>query len=55
MSELVSFLCRIREPGSLTLLETSDSPYYYPDGSLRATLEARLAVRKLWEVFQSFS
>ena len=32
-----------------------DSPYYYPDGSLKVTLEARLAIRKLWEKFQPFT
>jgi hypothetical protein len=32
-----------------------DSPCYYPDGSLRVILEARLATRKLWEMFQPFS
>jgi len=36
-------------------LQYPDSPYYYPDGSLRVTLEARLAIRKLWEKFQPFS
>ncbi|KAF9647720.1 hypothetical protein BDM02DRAFT_3097695 [Thelephora ganbajun] len=35
-------------------LQYPDSPYYYPDGSLRVTLEARLAIRKLWEKFQPF-
>jgi len=35
-------------------LQYPDSPYYYPDGSLRVTLVARLAVRKLWDVFQPF-
>ncbi|KAF9777912.1 hypothetical protein BJ322DRAFT_518413 [Thelephora terrestris] len=36
-------------------LQYPDSPYYYPDGSLRVTLEGRLAARKRWEVFQPFS
>ena len=40
---------------SLMLSAISDSPYYYPDGSLRVILEARLAVRKRWDVFQPFS
>lgn len=39
----------------LTLFGISDSPYYYPDGSLKVTLEARLAIRKLWDVFQAFT
>lgn len=38
-------------PNLSAILWDSDSPYYYPDGSLRVTLEARLAVRKLWEMF----
>jgi len=35
-------------------LQYPDSPYYYPDGSLKVTLVASLAVRKFWDVFQPF-